>query len=475
LEIKTGARIAPARLSKKVVRKYDLFAILFWVVFMLSKNSDRRSEIEFTSLDIMVPADHLLRKIDKVVDFSHIYEKTNHLYCEDNGRPSIDPVVLVKMAFIQHIFGIKSLRQTVKEVDMNIAYRWFLGFSFSTPVPHFSTLSYAFNTRFTSELFESLFAWILEEIASKGFIDSSTVFIDATHIKANANRKKMYKEMALQTARSYDQRLREEINAERIKEGKKPYDDDDNPPKMKEVTKSSSDPDSGLFVKGEHKTEFAYSAHVACDRNNFILGKVVTAGNVHDSRVFDDVYDDVVDKFPKVKTVAVDAGYKTPAICKKVIDDKRNISTPYKRPMGKDGYFRPSEFVYDEYFNCVLCPENKVLRYCGIDRDGYRKFSSNSSDCANCKNKAKCTVSKVKMVLKHIWSNYIELAEDFRHSPEGKASYSLRSRTIERVFADAKEKHGMRYTFLKGLERVNNWITMKFTAMNLKKLAMWAC
>lgn len=68
---------------------------------------------------------------------------------------------------------------------------------------------------------------------------------------------------------------------------------------------------------------------------------------------------------------------------------------------------------------------------------------------------------------------YIERAEDIRHSPLGKKTYSMRSQTIERVFADAKEKHGMRYTYYKGLNQVTNWVRLKFTAINLKKLAMW--
>ena len=323
---------------------------------MLDKSLDRRSELELISLDVMVPSDHLLRKVDKVLDFSYIYELTKDYYRDDFGRPAVDPVILVKMAFIQHIFGIKSLRQTVKEIDMNMAYRWFLRFSFSTPIPHFATLSYAFATRFPSELFEAIFSWILEEVALKGFLSPQTIFIDSTHIRANANRNKKIKQLACQTARAYDKQLREEINAERIRDGKKPYDDDDVPP-VKEITVSTTDPDSGMFVKGEHERSFAYSAHVACDSNNFILSKVVTAGNIHDSRVFDAVYDTTVNKFPEIETVTVDAGYKTPWICKKVIDDKRNISTPYKRPMGRANYFRPYEYVYDEYYACVLCPE----------------------------------------------------------------------------------------------------------------------
>ena len=75
---------------------------------------------------------------------------------------------------------------------------------------------------------------------------------------------------------------------------------------------------------------------------------------------------------------------------------------------------------------------------------------------------------------KHIWEEYIEIAEDIRHSLIGKESYALRSQTIERVFADAKEKYGMRYTLYRGLTKVTNWVRLKFECMNLKKLAMWA-
>ena len=78
------------------------------------------------------------------------------------------------------------------------------------------------------------------------------------------------------------------------------------------------------------------------------------------------------------------------------------------------------------------------------------------------------------MVTKHIWENYIEQAEDYRHSPPGKESYRMRSQTIERVFADAKEKYAMRYTLFRGLTKVSNWVKLKFAAMNLKKMAMWA-
>jgi transposase/transcription elongation factor Elf1 len=447
---------------------------------MIEKSKNLRGQIQRACLDSLVPEDHLLRKIEKAVDFERIYKMVEHLYCEDNGRPAVDPVVLVKMVLIQHLYGIRSLRQTVKEIDMNIAYRWFIGYGIDTALPHFATISYAFATRFPSEVFESIFSWILEEAVKRGFVNAEVIFIDATQIKASANKNKKHKIQIKNVARIYDEQLRKEIDADRLSHGKKPLkdkDDDDDPKGgMREVVVSDTDPESGMFHKGEHKVEFAYTASTACDTNNFILAHKTAPGNTHDSMVFDSVYDKATLAFPETKTVTVDSGYKTPWICKKVQDDGRNISTPYKRPMGKEGFFYPHEYVYDEYFDCVLCPENQVLPYSTTNREGYKEFKSDPAVCVNCPSRQKCTMSSnyQKVVVKHIWAEYVEKAEDFRHTPDGRATYRMRGQTIERVFADAKEKHGMRYTMLRGLKRVDDWITMKYAAMNLKKLAMWA-
>jgi transposase len=443
---------------------------------MINKSENLRKNIQIIDIEGLVPKDHLLRKIDAVVDFTHIYDLVEDLYCLDNGRPSIDPVVLVKMVMLQHLYGIKSLRQTVKEIDMNIAYRWFLGYDFGVRVPHFSTISYNFSKRFPSEIFEKIFSWILDAAIARDYVKPETVFIDATHIKANANKKKNRKIIVQKTARAYDEQLRREIDEDREANGKKPFDDDDNEPPTKEMTVSTVDPECGLFHKGEHKKEMAYTSHTVCDKNNFILDFDVTAGNIHDSMVFDKVYDGVTSRFEGIEIVVADAGYKTPWICKRILDDGRIPSMPYKRPMSKRGFFKSYEYVYDEYYNCVICPNNQVLPYSTTNREGYREFKSDPKRCINCPHLHKCTESKnhQKVVTKHIWEKYIDEAEHIRHLPIGKESYSLRSQTIERVFADAKEKYGMRYTLYRGLTKVKNWVRLKFACMNLKKLAMWA-
>ena len=182
------------------------------------------------------------------------------LYCEDNGRPSCDPMVLFKLVLIQHLFGIHSLRQTMRDAEVNVAYRWFLGYTMSQSLPHFATISYAFCHRFTAEVIEGVFRWILEEVARAGYLSPEVVFVDGTHIKANANLKKRVKKEIPVAAKRYQEQLDAEIEADRAAHGKKPLKKKDNndddgdtpsaPARQKTVTESTTDPDSGVFQKG---------------------------------------------------------------------------------------------------------------------------------------------------------------------------------------------------------------------------------
>lgn len=446
---------------------------------MLSKNRlDKINQIEMVCIEDLVPENHILRDIDSAIDFSFIHELVHNFYCADNGRPSIDPVVLFKIVLIQYTFGIRSMRQTIKEIEVNMAYRWFLGYGMTERIPHFTTFGKNYIRRFAdTDIFEKIFERILSEAVEAGFVDASAVFIDATHIKANANNHKYKNEIVKKEARHYQEELQREIEKDREEHGKKPPKPpkDGGVPPTKTVKSSTTDPDCGLFHKGEHKKEFAYTTHVICDKHNFVLGADVSAGNVHDSVMFDDLYRDVLANFPEIEMIALDSGYKIPWIMKQIFDSERLPSTPYKRPMTKEGFFRKYEYVYDEYYDCYLCPNNQVLKYSTTNRDGYREYKSDPKICKNCQCQGQCTESKScqKVVTRHVWEEYMELAEDVRHSPEGKEIYKLRKETIERVFADAKVKQGMRYTQYRGLARLKMQVLLTFSCMNLKKLATW--
>ena len=188
---------------------------------------DGRRDVMITDLDTLIPQDHLLRKIEKVMDYDWLYERLSPYYCADNGRPGTDPVVLIKMVLIQHLYGIPSLRQTHREIQMNMAYRWFLGYNLLEDIPHFATVSYAFCKRFPPELSEEIFAHILKKAVNNRMVDPEKVFIDGTHIKASANKKKFQKEQIAKTAKIYEEQLRKEVAEEREKLGKKNKDNDD--------------------------------------------------------------------------------------------------------------------------------------------------------------------------------------------------------------------------------------------------------
>jgi len=445
---------------------------------MLSKNTQiNRDQIEMIALDQLVPADHLVRKIEAAVDFSFIYSLVEDLYSTERGRSSIDPVVLIKMAFIQYTFGIRSMRQTIKEIETNMAYRWFLGYGFYDKVPHFSTFGKNYERRFKdTDLFEQIFYRILKEAADKKLISAEHVFIDSTHVKASANKRKFEKKVVRKESKAYDARLQAEINKDREEHGKKPI-----PPEKfekeetKEIKESTTDPESGYYVKDERTKQFAYSFHTAADRNGFVLGTIVTPGNVHDSTMLEPLLGKVIDNTGKPYAVAADAGYKTPAIAQYLIENEIRPALPYTRPRTKEGYLKKHDYVYDEHYDCYICPEGQVLDYRTTTKEGYRQYLSNPVMCKDCPLLAQCTQSQnhQKLIQRHVWEPYLEEAEHLRHTEENKIIYARRKETIERVFADAKEKHGMRWTTLRGLKKLSMQAMLTFAAMNLKKLATW--
>ena len=442
---------------------------------------DARREPVITDLDALVPKDHILRKIEKVMDYEWLYERLTPYYCQENGRPGTDPVVLIKMVLIQHLFGIPSLRQTYREIEVNLAYRWFLGYSLLDKIPHFATVSYAFCRRFPPELSEEIFTHILNKALNNRMVDPSIIFIDGTHIKASANKKKYQKQRVAETAKVYAEQLQKEVNEEREKLGKPPIeeeDDNEDPPKgggSREKTVSTTDPDCGMFVKGEHERQFAYEAHTACDKHGMVLAVAVTAGNVNDSEAWDKVYDEAVNRFD-VEFVTMDAGYKTPWIAKKTLDDGKIPILPYTRYKGKKNGYKPWDYEYDPVHDRYICPQGGILRHTTTDRDGRRTYRSTPKACRDCPCKALCGANEKgqKLLTRHIWQEYLDIVEQLRKTDRGKQIYAMRKETIERVFADAKEKHAMRYTHHRGLTGVTRWVRLKYAAMNLKKLAIWS-
>lgn len=167
----------------------------------------------------------------------------------------------------------------------------------------------------------------------------------------------MRKRIAHEQALWYEDELKKEIEQDRQAHGKKP-------------------------LKEKDKHVFAYAVETACDQHGWILGYSVHPGNEHDSRTFKSLYEKVMPFNPSM--IIADAGYRTPAIARQLLLDGIEPLFPYKCPMTKEGYFRKHEYVYDEYYDCYLCPENQVLSYSTTNRDGYREYKSRGYICCNC-------------------------------------------------------------------------------------------
>jgi transposase len=190
---------------------------------MLTKNNGYQNKIETVMIESLVSEDHLLRKIDKYIDFSFIYDLVEDKYCLDNGRPSIDPVVLFKMMFLGYLYGIRSERRLIEEIKYNIAYRWFLGYGITDEIPHHSTISQNRRRRFTgTDIFEKIFYNIVKQAIDNNLVIGKILYTDSTHLKANANKNKFEEKYIKVEVKEYVEDLENAVNEDRIKHGKKP-------------------------------------------------------------------------------------------------------------------------------------------------------------------------------------------------------------------------------------------------------------
>ncbi|AJX02869.1 hypothetical protein BM45_2946 [Burkholderia mallei] len=260
---------------------------MFFNGVMLKTPMPTQHELEMVTLEELVPKDHLLRQIDAAVDFEFIRAKVAHLYCADNGRPALDPVVMFKLLFIGYLFGVRSERQLMREVQVNVAYRWFARFRLTDKVPDASTFSQNRRRRFTdTTVYQEIFDEIVRQAIKRGLVDGRVLYTDSTHLKANANKGKFDVVKLEQTPAAYTEALNAAVDADRAAHGRKPLDrDDDEPPSSKDTKLSRTDPDSGYMVRDDKPKGFFYLDHRTVDAKHAIITDThVTPASVHDTR-----------------------------------------------------------------------------------------------------------------------------------------------------------------------------------------------
>jgi transposase len=444
---------------------------------MINEINSTQQKLEMVYIENLVPKDHILRKIDKHVDFSFIRELVKDLYCHDNGRPAIDPIILFKMLFIGYLFGIRSERQLVKDTEVNVAYRWFLGFSLTDKIPDHSTISQNRRRRFKgTNIVQEIFDNIVNQAIDNKLVEGKTLYSDSTHLKANANKRKFEEKEVEQSVKDYVDELNKAIDEDRIAHGKKPLKKTEKPVEIKTAKVSTTDSDSGYMMRDGKPEGFFYLDHRTVDsKHNIITDVYVTPGNVNDVDPYLDRLDAQIEKFGfNVKYVGLDAGYFTNPICKGIAD--RNIISAVATRLGphEKGKYTKNRFVYIKDWDVYACPFNCFLKYKTTTRQGYKEYVCDKELCNSCIHKDSCLTGKneFRTIRRHVWEEYKEKDAAFLRTDKGKRIYKRRKETIERSFADSKNLHGLRYARYRGLENVREQCLLTAAVQNMKKIAM---
>lgn len=443
---------------------------------MLKPIQPKQNELEMVTLEQLVPSDHLLRQIQRHIDFSFIRDKTSHLYCTDNGRPALDPVMLFKMLFIGYLFGIRSERRLVKEIEVNVAYRWFLDMRLTDRVPDASTFSQNRRRRYAGTGIEqAIFDGIVEQALQHGLIGGEVLYTDSTHLKASANKNRFEAHQVEQKPAVYLAELEAAIDADREEHGKAPLPESKTPAETREIKVSRTDPDSGFMTREGKPQGFFYLDHRTVDgKHAIITDTFVTPGNVHDSQPYLARLDRQIDRFGLMPAaVGLDAGYYTPYVCKGLIERDLYGVIGYRRPNHLDGYFYKREYTYDPARDGYICPNGQLLAYRTTNRAGYREYHSEARLCRDCPMLGQCTRSAnmTKVMVRHVWEEAKERINAHRLTTRGKRLYARRKETVERSFADAKELHGHRYARFRGQQKVLAQCLLAAAAQNMKKIA----
>ena len=464
---------------------------------MKKRRSDKQNEVILLTMEDVVPSDHIVRKMERHLDLTFVYKEVKHLYSKV-GNHSIDPVVFFKILLIRYMFGIKSMRETMRQIEVNVAYRWYLDIPFSDPIPHHSTISKTYYRKFKdSDIFEKIFTHILELAERNGYVDYEEVFVDATHIKAYANKKK-FNEVQKLVSTVIKTELNEEVNQLRKKLGKKPIElddfvesqenetsvsDDDSDEgsgfsssgqgkkvikvETKRVKQSLNDPEAGYYYRDEKEKGFMYQDHrMVCGKHNFIVGSVLLSGNIHDSKALQSLMNQVEGKFKKnFKSIALDSGYHSLEIMHTLSEKNKYSVIAYRRfgKKSKDGSF------YDKEQDWFVCQEGCVFPLKNVDKSGYKQYFD-SQNCASCPTRCYAKSETKKVFRRHLWADKQEENRERRISEKGRLLYKKRSETIERSFADSKQNHGLRWTNYKGKKTNQHYNWMLCSAQNLKKL-----
>jgi len=306
---------------------------------MMTQRENVQIKLHSVTIEDLVPQDHFLRKLAALVDFSFIYDVVRDMYCHVTGRPSIDPVVLIKYLLIGFLYGIDSERRIEQEIRVNMAYRWFLGLDIDDRVPDHSTISQNRRRRFNGEnIYRILFERVLMLCIEKGLVDGTLILTDSTHVKANASKKTECRVTVEKEAAWYMERLDKYEAQERERlEGlgrikpKKESEKKNDTQEFVERTMSPSDLEAGRLNRPGKPEGMHYLDHQSIDmKNGIIVDVAVTPGNATDATPYLDRIGYMQEHIGlAIESVGVDSAYDIGIVHQELSDKGIN------RPLAK--------------------------------------------------------------------------------------------------------------------------------------------
>jgi transposase len=438
------------------------------------------------NLNDHVPREHLLRGIDRFFDLSDLREQLAPFYSH-TGRPSTDPELMIRMLIVGYCFGIRSERRLCEEVHLNLAYRWFCRLDLEDAVPDHSTFSKNRHGRFRqSDAFRLVFESVLRRCMSEGLVRGEGFAVDASVVKADANRAR-----GMPGAQAIDWRggeapsraVREYLEA--IEQANPTSDEDDEPPASPPKNVSLTDPAARWTAAPGGPAFFAYSTNYLIDLEAGVIVDVeaTPAHRTQEVEATKTMVDRVQARFGlKPQRLVGDTAYGTAPMLGWMVKDKGIAPhvPVWDRSERKDGTLSNAEFVWDERANEYRCPQGHALlserrqftkprqRHIQDDRILY---SASVHDCTGCPMKQQCCPNApVRRIKRSLHEDSRQVAREIAATPQYQQSRRERKK-VEMLFAHLKRILKLDRLRLRGLSGARDEFLLAATAQNLRRMA----
>lgn len=424
-------------------------------------------------LEDLVPQDHLVRRLKEVLDFSWVRSATEPLYSH-TGRPSIDPLVVAKLLLLGYLYNVDSERQLMREVQVNLAYRWYVGYDLDEAIPDHSILSKA-RRRLGVAFFERLFEFILRCCQQAGLVRSENVLIDSTIVEAHASLESVttLRYRPVEYWAQLEQQAEPEVDSgdsDRGLGGQRPR-----PERACDRKHSRTDPEASLYHRPGRAPKLAYKTHFLVDEHRGVVTAVATSSaSVDDTAVVPELMKRHERRCGLPRRAVADHSYGSQD-CLGYLQE-RGIETVIGARQGgnKHGGLSKSAFAYDSQLDLYRCPAGHPLHRRRRQRKDHKAFySCDRGVCERCSLRASCVSSADPHAVRQVTrfdTPYLERAQAACRSVEGKRLLTKRQTCIEGLFGQAKSQHGLDRARLRGLWKMQIQSLLTALILNVKKL-----